>query len=633
MFVNQMNIHFSRILKLFLALGLFLILSVIIFNMISRSRSKVRIERGTNRSAAEKQESKEKIKHFEVVKGAKKNFDFTAGRHYLGKDGLYHLEEDVNAVLTERGDRKEIILEGSEVIHDKDRSFFRLTGKARIESEDLIATSSSIEYFQKEGVFFINEGVVFKSKKIEGFSDRMEYSDIQQKIRLIDNVKVHMKINIENSLPLTILANMLEFRQKQKSGIAVGQVQLIQGKSTVSADQVSFFLTRNGDYIKEMTLEGKVVAILSQDEQGETSEEAKSLFSLYQSRREIRAEELVIRGFYNLSQIRTFQAKQNCSTRFISSTGEETQIQAGTIDFVLTRKGKLRDLNILQKVRIVKKGTDGKTLILLEGDEIVIEKNRKVLNIKEGNGLIPRFKNQVIDITAGRILVNIQTGEFEALDDIKAMLEMGGQDKKEVGLFSSDTPLFITTAYMRYFPKAERFQFKEKIKIWQANTTLQAEEIFLQEETGELQCSGKVSSTLMYQADENSPKRKIFISAKKMNYDPVKKVMSYEEKGLIKVEDVSVEAKMVFVRLDAEKGDLLNISARDNVIFKQGKREGKAKEALYNLKKEVIILSGSPEINDLIKGRIQGDKLTFHMADDRIIVENKGKNRSVTVIK
>jgi lipopolysaccharide export system protein LptA len=229
-----MNIHFSRILKLFLALGLFLVLSVIVFNMISRSRSKVRIERGTDRSATERLESREKIKHFEVVKGAKKNFDFTAGRHYLGKDGLYHLEEDVHAVLTKRGNRKEIILEGSEVIHDKDRSFFRLTGKARIESEDLIATSSSIEYFQKKGVFFINEGVVFKSKKIEGSADRMEYSDIQQKIRLIDNVNINMKINLENSLPLTILTDMLEFRQKGKKGIAVGHVQLIQGKSTIS---------------------------------------------------------------------------------------------------------------------------------------------------------------------------------------------------------------------------------------------------------------------------------------------------------------------------------------------------------------------------------------------------------------
>lgn len=628
-----MNTHFSRILKLFLALGLFFVLSVIVFNMISRSRSKVKIERGTDRSATERLESREKIKHFEVVKGAKKNFDFTAGRHYLGKDGLYHFEEDVHAVLTKRGNRKEIILEGNEVIHDKDRSFFRLTGKARIESGDLIATSSSIEYFQKKGVFSINEGVVFKSKKTEGFADRMEYFDIQQKIRLIDNVKIHMKINIKNSLPLTIMTDMLEFRQKEKSGIAVGQVQLIQGKSTISADQASFFLTKDGDYIKEVTLKGKVVAILNQDEQGGTSKGAKPLFSIYKSRREIRAEELVIRGFRDLSRIHTFQAKQDCSTRFISSTGEETQIQAGTIDFVLTRKGKLRDLKLLQKARIVEKDRDGKTLILLEGDEIVIERNRNVLNIKEGDGLIPRFKNQGIDITAGVISVNIKTGEFEALDDLKAILEMGGQDKKEAGLFSLDTPVFITAAYMRYFPKTERFQFKEKIKIWQANTVLQAEEIFLQEETGELQCSGKVSSTLMYQADENSPKRKIFISAEKMHYDPARKIMSYEEKGLIKVEDISVEAKMVFVWLDAEKGGLLNILARDNVIFKQGKRKGKAKEALYDLKKDVIILSGSPEINDLIKGRIQGDKLTFHMADDKIIVENKGKDRSVTVIK
>jgi len=630
-----MKVHFSRVLKTLLSLGFFLVLIMIVFDLVSRSGSKVKIEEGADSSITERPESREEIKYLEVIKGVKKNFDFTAGRHYLGKDGLYHLEGNVHAVLTKRGEGKEIILTGDELIYDKSRSFFRLRGKARIESGDLIASSSFIEYSQEKGVFSINNGVVFKSERMEGLSRRMEYSDLQQKIRLTGNVKLHLKINLDNDLPLIILTDMLEFSKRGQRGNAVGHVRLIQGKSTVSAEKASFSLTKDGDYIKEMILEGKVVAILSQDEQKkrpDSPENSKPSFSLYQNRREIRTEKLVIQGFRDLSRVHAFQAKRDCSIRFISSTGEETLIQAETLDFVFAREGYLRILKVLHNARIIEKERDGKILMLLEGKEI-INRNKDILDVKGGDGLIPRFINQGSDITAGTISFNMKTGGFEASGDLKGTLALVGQGKKDPGLFSSDTPLFITASQLRYLPKTKRFQFKEKIKIWQTETALQAEEIFLQEETSEIRCSGKVRLVMMYQADENSPKRKISISAEKMFYDPTKKNMSFEENGSIKFGDVLVEAEWVFVSLDVKKGGLLNILARDNVLLKQGQRKGQAKEALYDLKNDVIIFSGNPRIDDPLKGRIQGDKLTFHVADDKIIVENKGQERSLAVIK
>ena len=46
-----------------------------------------------------------------------------------------------------------------------------------------------------------------------------------------------------------------------------------------------------------------------------------------------------------------------------------------------------------------------------------------------------------------------------------------------------------------------------------------------------------------------------------------------------------------------------------------------------------IELTGNPKLFDKNKGESEGDKLTFHLADDRIIVENKDRKRSETVIK
>ena len=71
----------------------------------------------------------------------------------------------------------------------------------------------------------------------------------------------------------------------------------------------------------------------------------------------------------------------------------------------------------------------------------------------------------------------------------------------------------------------------------------------------------------------------------------------------------------------------------DKVIIVQDVGEARGKEARYDPDKETIILLGNPVLEDKERGITKGDKLTFFLADGRIFVENKGKERSVTVIK
>ena len=52
-----------------------------------------------------------------------------------------------------------------------------------------------------------------------------------------------------------------------------------------------------------------------------------------------------------------------------------------------------------------------------------------------------------------------------------------------------------------------------------------------------------------------------------------------------------------------------------------------------DVENETIVLLGNPVLIDKNKGKVEGDKLTFFIADDRITVENQGQERSITVIK
>ncbi|MBU1338346.1 MAG: LptA/OstA family protein, partial [Acidobacteria bacterium] len=109
--------------------------------------------------------------------------------------------------------------------------------------------------------------------------------------------------------------------------------------------------------------------------------------------------------------------------------------------------------------------------------------------------------------------------------------------------------------------------------------------------------------------------------------------MRFSVKSLLQVAGMSVQAETLNVRVEKDGNRLLSITAEGGVLFKQGAMRGTAGRAEYNLNDDVIVLMDHPEVDDPIRGKIEGDKLTFHMADDRIIVENSGQERSITVIK
>jgi lipopolysaccharide export system protein LptA len=73
--------------------------------------------------------------------------------------------------------------------------------------------------------------------------------------------------------------------------------------------------------------------------------------------------------------------------------------------------------------------------------------------------------------------------------------------------------------------------------------------------------------------------------------------------------------------------------AKQQVVVIQKMYEGRGEEAKFNVKEEIITVVGNPVLIDKNRGRTEGGKLTFSMADDRIVVENKDGERSITVIK
>lgn len=123
------------------------------------------------------------------------------------------------------------------------------------------------------------------------------------------------------------------------------------------------------------------------------------------------------------------------------------------------------------------------------------------------------------------------------------------------------------------------------------------------------------------------------VGGERMSFSPKERLLNFEKDSWLITQSVRLKSERIAVQLKEKKGEIQTIEAKGKVSLTSGPREGKGGAALYNLDLETIVLTDNPSLIDKEKGVVEGDKLTFHLGDGRILVENKDRERSVTVIK
>lgn len=627
--MGKITIDFTRLIRLSIVIFLCVILFLIGWNFITRSKKKPKVPIETEEITPQKVEKREEIEHFEV-KGQRGNFKIRADRHFMGEDNKYHLEGNVELVFFKKSEGKDIFLYGNEIIYDEEWNHFSLIGKARVRFKDILIESSALDYESKTEVFESEQGVRFTSGSLSGSAREMIYSTKEEKIELQDNVYLKIKPRLETSFPLEVEGERFDYTHKGKIGTVEGKVRLRHGESRAWADFLEFELFTNEEQVKTMFMKGEVSVDISERE-GLISKGRTSLIPPGKDRK-IKADEVKIRGFRDLPKIHELEAKGGSTVKLISSEGGFTLIQGEFIRFLLSREGELREFLIKKKAVITEQGEGPEPVRILEGETMTTTAEAKVLQIKGEKNIEPRIFLKDSEIYATEILIFLDSNDLELNGDVKACLRLQKEEEKSIGFFSREAPVFITAQKMRYSEEQKRFSFKERIKMWQERKMLAAEEVILDEETGRISCSGGVRSIAPYKPKEGEEER-LEISAQTMNFKPKENILLYEEKSSLVVKNANLQAQSIFVHLKGEKGDMENIDAKGKVSIVQNLREGRGEEARYNLEKETIVLLGNPVLIDKDKGVVRGDKLTFHMADGRIVVENEDRERSVTIIK
>lgn len=628
----NIRIRLIKIFKLIILLSLAVVVVVIAVNFFSRSKSQPRVPQISDEISSQKIEQKDKVKYFEDKKGRLYRL-IEAERHYVGPDGLNHLEGNVIIVFLSAADGKDVHFSGEEIIYDMEGKHFTLKGNTEIKFKDTVIISSYLEYFSEEDSIKSNKGIHITSKRFFGTAAEVDYRFGGEKLTLQKDVKLSLLPDTDPSVPIHVRADKMVYRHIDGTGILEGNVSLTYKESRAEADHLRFELEFNKDHIKSLFMQGNVNALLVSEKEVVPQTEQNST-SVLNIKREIKADEMFIRNFQHSMAARDIQTKGNCHLLMVSTEGSSREIQAGSMELYFTRQGKLKTFSADGSVRMTEKRESAGGERYVQGESMQIEEGRKgALDVVGGDIYPATIVSQGYKIDAEKISVLLNSNNLEAAGGVKVTITPLSEGHPKVGFFKDDASVYISAGEMRYSGEAKRFLFKEKVKVWQGKDMLLTKELALLRDTGRILCSGGVSSFIAFTPKEKNTDYQVGIKAEVMSFSPEESMIAYQENSSLKVKDITLRADTLVVFMDKETGKMQKITAQSDVSIKKGQYEGLGQEANYDIQKEEIVLTGSPILIDNIRGRTEGDKLTFHIPDGRIIIENKGQERSVSVIK
>jgi lipopolysaccharide transport protein LptA len=616
--------------------GLMAILLLVIFSIswyfVSHRRRTPLAPLKVEDISPQKVERQEGIEHYDFR--GERVIRAKAARYYAGVNGRYYLEGNVEIRDSGEKGKPEVFISGDKANHDKDWTEAFLEGKAKLKYGDLTVESASFSYHKSQDAEMLStdKGAVFSSPKLSGKADKLVYSFKEEAVRLEGDVELQLADETKSSSPLVMKADVFIYSRRDKKGSATGKASFSQAENHGEAESLDFELTADEQYLRNILLKGNVKAFLVEEER--EGSPGGTLLLARAKQREISADEINLRAFLKMPKIQVLEARGNCFLKSLASSGGFAELRSGEMNILFNRWGGLRELTALSKANLIETGKDEKVERTMSGEEIFVGKQGEFLRVRAEKEGEARSNSQDSEITSKEISLYPRKEILDAKGDVKVILKLQPEKPEAGGFFSSDQPVFITCQGMRYEQLQDRLFLSENIRMWQEKKVLSAEKLEVLKKTADIFGQGRVRAGFPFTPKkEGGKEERIEMGGEKMNLSNKDNLLTFEQNCWLRAQDIDLKSESLFAYLQETQGDVQKIEANGNVIITEQLREGRGAHALYELDKETIVLTGNPTLIDKEKGVIEGDKLTFHLGDGKIVVENKDRERSVTVIK
>lgn len=561
---------------------------------------------------------KEKILHREFLDG-RTAAEVRAERYFQDPDGRRHLEGGVEVKDYAPDGTVLSLIAAEAIVYDRDLSRFELSGRVAVTLEDLVLEGGYFEYDKERGVFETRRGGVFTSSGMSGEAAAITHDRSRGEVLLSGGFRIVIEAPDPSGERSVLTGGTLRFLRRSGHGEAAGGTRFARGPVEGTSENLSFTVEEGGQAFDSVTFSGKA-GILLAGPSGDLS-----------GRRTLEADDIAVTFLPAGGDVETVEARGNARLSQPSAAGGDARLSADAIRLSLDGGGEVRSWSASGGFRLELEGQAGQNRTV-EGERASGDGGISSLAAESGPGRAAVLDSERLRVEAAALRFEKEGRDFDASGGVKCLFKPRPEGAAP-GFFSGPTPLYVSARAMERREETDSVRFEGHVRAWQDARRIAAEELDMDQGTGEVRGRGGVTAAFPGPSRNGAAGEPIEAGGEDMRYVPEDRALLFRRKGYVRMPGAELTADEVSAVVEEEGGGLETLTAKTGVVVSRGRYEGRGRQASYDAAADRIVLVGNPVLVDR-EGRVsRGSKLTFDLGDGKIRLENEGQGRSVTIIK
>ena len=266
---------------------------------------------------------------------------------------------------------------------------------------------------------------------------------------------------------------------------------------------------------------------------------------------------------------------------------------------------------------------------------------------------VPHVDNEQIAIDAATIDVTLAGPKIVASGKVRSVLQPakkgqkaadGKTETKMPSMLKQDQPVNVTAENLDYDGTVSKAVYQEAAQLFQADTTIRADTIVLDDKSGDLTAKGTVATTVTLEqvkkeqpkdAPSGAPKVKERVQSigksDDFAYEEATHRATYTGSAHLTGPEGDITAARIELYLKPSGNELDHAEAYDDVTLRESARKTTGSRVTYFAADERYVVTGRPvTIVDECDNETVGRTLTFQKATDTITVDGEKQFRTYT---
>jgi lipopolysaccharide export system protein LptA len=269
-----------------------------------------------------------------------------------------------------------------------------------------------------------------------------------------------------------------------------------------------------------------------------------------------------------------------------------------------------------------------------------------LVGIDDSTGQRPRVSDGQVAIDAREIEITLEGQRINARDDVRSVMVPTAQSApgadgtaaRRAGMFKDDQPVYGASAELAYDGTTRLAHYvsspKAQARLWQGDTTIQGEQITVDDTKGNLTAKGKVASSFVLQQRNETThaldRSATVTSADDLVYEDASRKATYTGNAhMAGAQGGDLRASRIEMFLKPEGNELDRLEGYTKVAMRDAARSSWGDRLTYTAADDRYVVVGAPAKVVADCREYTGRTLTFTRATNNIVVDPNDEARTM----